>query len=570
MRIRAPRSDSPSPVRRARAFGLPKDGASYDSEDSGSDSESPHSFSGSSASYESESEEDLPVARPNSSRTEEERRAMEAALTSIRLRTRHHDPYEEWERRAKEDALLSARKEHASLRKRRHKVEDAAQAEKAKELEALHKKQMEEVEKRLSGMRLQQKTEEERLQEGLKARDKRLWDRIESVIKGEEERVKAKLDAELKAKEDAERKKREEEERRKQEEERQRKEAEEARLKKEREEEEARAQRAKEEEQRRQEEETERAQADKLQEEAQARQVAGMTTAVDDWRTARDSLKRLKNGPMRTVKGNKQLKSEWGKIRREITPKVGQLTNDARAIDRISRELVNMIQPAKQHSADLYYACLSSLAKAILMQAETEVTAEKRSAGPLVQVSVNMLTALESFGDIFWAKLCQRAGGWPIPIVVPSVDVDGVAFTDETRRKAMGFRAGETQQEFNARLGGIMRVYFAVLFAPVQSPLDRMFQLPRFWTYFVRTMNTPHLIPSPVSPLVLQIALDVGGVQAKHVFGQQWHKLLEMLYEAVTVGITGESDYALGGLTPEGKAARVRVQLEIERIMSSP
>ena len=38
---------------------------------------------------------------------------------------------------------------------------------------------------------------------------------------------------------------------------------------------------------------------------------------------------------MAIVKGDKLLKSEWGKRRRQIKPKIGQLTNDQTAIDRI-------------------------------------------------------------------------------------------------------------------------------------------------------------------------------------------------------------------------------------------
>lgn len=56
-------------------------------------------------------------------------------------------------------------------------------------------------------------------------------------------------------------------------------------------------------------------------------------------------------------------------------------------------------------------------------------------------------------------------------------------------------------------------------------------------------------------------ALDVGGLSASKMWGQQWIKLLALLYEGVTSG-------KVGGLTPEGKAARVRVQLEIERVLN--
>jgi nucleoporin GLE1 len=44
--------------------------------------------------------------------------------------------------------------------------------------------------------------------------------------------------------------------------------------------------------------------------------------------------------------------------------------------------------------------------------------------------------------------------------------------------------------------------------------------------------------------------------------------MLALLYEGVTVGLGNAGLKAqVGGEAPEGKAARVRVQLEIERIM---
>lgn len=38
---------------------------------------------------------------------------------------------------------------------------------------------------------------------------------------------------------------------------------------------------------------------------------------------------------MKFVKADKTLKSEWSKLRRQIVPKIGQLTNDAQAISQI-------------------------------------------------------------------------------------------------------------------------------------------------------------------------------------------------------------------------------------------
>ncbi|KDQ53898.1 hypothetical protein JAAARDRAFT_416034 [Jaapia argillacea MUCL 33604] len=310
-----------------------------------------------------------------------------------------------------------------------------------------------------------------------------------------------------------------------------------------------------------------KAKAEMLKQEENERQTLGLTTAEEDWRLARETLKKLKGGPMKNVKSNKELKSEWGKLRREITPKIGQLTNDTREINRISQQLVDLIRP--RAGSDLYYACLSSLAKAILLQCETEVTAEKRSALPLVQATINMLSTLPDFSSIFWAKLYQRAGPWPVPFVIPSTDVDGTKFTDAERRKALGYREEESRVEYGNRLSGIMRLYFLILFANVQSPLDKMFQMQRYWVWFARMLGEGQLLDSSVAPLLMHTGLDVGGLDAKPAFGRQWIKMLGLLYEGVTTGFGGSTERLIGGQTPEGRAARVRVQLQVERIMTS-
>jgi nucleoporin GLE1 len=50
------------------------------------------------------------------------------------------------------------------------------------------------------------------------------------------------------------------------------------------------------------------------------------------------------------------------------------------------------------------------------------------------------------------------------------------------------------------------------------------------------------------------------GSHGRELWGRQWDKMLEVVYEGATKAM-------IGGKTPEGVAARVRVQLEVERIM---
>jgi len=58
-------------------------------------------------------------------------------------------------------------------------------------------------------------------------------------------------------------------------------------------------------------------------------------------------------------------------------------------------------------------------------------------------------------------------------------------------------------------------------------------------------------------------------MEAMFVWGNQWVKMLQLLYEGATTGIGGAAGKLLGGQTPEGKAARVRVLLQIERIIQA-
>ena len=63
-------------------------------------------------------------------------------------------------------------------------------------------------------------------------------------------------------------------------------------------------------------------------------------------------------------------------------------------------------------------------------------------------------------------------------------------------------------------------------------------------------------------------ALEVMGAEAADIWGVQWIKVLQLIYEGASMGVFGQAGKLLGGDSPEGKAAKARVQMEIERIVS--
>lgn len=162
------------------------------------------------------------------------------------------------------------------------------------------------------------------------------------------------------------------------------------------------------------------------------------------------------------------------------------------------RELLKLCHPSNfADNQDLYMAVLYSLSKAILLQAEVEVTAEKRSATPLAQVASFFVQNLDRFPQIFYMKLVQRTGGWPIPVKPPPEE--GVEYS-----KLAGFREDEALPEYISRVAGLMRVYFRILITPTNQPTNSFFRPTMYWTYFARLMRNRSLLESgPVGPELL-------------------------------------------------------------------
>lgn len=86
--------------------------------------------------------------------------------------------------------------------------------------------------------------------------------------------------------------------------------------------------------------------------------------------------------------------------------------------------------------------------------------------------------------------------------------MDGKAWTSQDEyRKICGFRKSESGEgmetvlEYSNRLSSMMRVFFHILkIRPIQKPLDQMFQMPKYWTWFARMLGDPKLLADPIAP----------------------------------------------------------------------
>ncbi|KAH7108227.1 GLE1-like protein-domain-containing protein [Auriculariales sp. MPI-PUGE-AT-0066] len=544
------------------SFGLRYADSDYDDDFDDTDSEVAND------SFLLHKDEPEPLIDPSQAVTDQAATLLAETLAAVRLHTSYCDPYEEWARRMREESLRTVLRRAEQTKTAVHALQDVAARLASERIAYMAASQTAEVKTHIARLAAQRRQDEERLAAGFKLRDKQLWDNIESVIQQEETKVRQAWEASERERQEAARQKAEADARAKAEQEHQRKAEQEAQ-------EQARLQAQSAAQQKEQEQ-----QAVELVKKMEAEQAAaaeqrnklGQTTALDDWMDGRSVLHKIKGETMPSVKLTDRLRVVYSGQRRKITAKIGQITNEETVIQGIVTFIVNSIRPNPPHEDVLYGALLSALAKAILQQAETEVSASPKTALPLARVVALLLDALPNFHQALWARMIQRAGGWAVPILPPPVsdreDDSNRALTAEEYRKVCGHRTPEESLvEYTARITGIMTFYFTLLVTStsLSMPLPPNFAFPHYWSYFGRLLGSPGMLKQSVAAQVLTCALEVGGSQANRLWKSQFQKMLRAIQRTINTDATAG---LIGGTAVEGRQGRTRLLLEVERVLA--
>ncbi|SCZ97525.1 BZ3500_MvSof-1268-A1-R1_Chr4-3g07230 [Microbotryum saponariae] len=426
------------------------------------------------------------------------------------------------------------------------------------------------IESRLSSLALQASAEKAALVKSFQTRNAALWNSIEASIReaekeeGDKQRVleenrRKRQEAERKAKEmreAEERKKKEEEERKVREgKERERKEAEERKRRQEEEE-----KRVKEQEERDRKLAVIAPPSGKgIEGSPQAeweRWTAVMTVPQSPEQRFFPPSQQIKTGVLPVVSQNPTYRKECFTAKRAITPKIGQLTASAEMTLRVINQLdqvLSSMRPPPGGPREPYRWTLNHLAKALVKQAETEVTARISTAYPLARVVIGLIVrSHEELGEVLMARLVKKCfwitGWWP-----PKQPGQ----TEEAHQKSLGHAppsAGESLIQYASRMSGLIALYAAItqtspLEAP-QGPCPREqvahvpphFRLAAGWRWIVLILRVP-LVGLQPTPQLLGSFLEIAGERLLEVYGRQFAKVLEVvLREGIREGKAGFSD----------------------------
>lgn len=321
---------------------------------------------------------------------------------------------------------------------------------------------------------------------------------VKKIIEDHERRKREEEERKRLAREEEERKKREEKERQKRlEEERVKKQQEEEQKRKEEEakkkqEEEARKKKELEDAQKLKEEKEKAVAQQKLKDKLQkakdeaAKKASGVVNLADIEKSVlkyRSDILDIKQNVVLAMNNNKDLKKNANVIKRKLNVKFGQLSSSMAQLRTISQDVISLVNYAKQNDL-VYQWILNFVAKAIVAQAEAEVTVKPTAALPLARLAVFLLDGL----DGLYYYLCARFAKKCALILGYTCSID----TEEGRIR-MGWKRSdekwESEVKYEERIGGIVTVW-AVMSRVCKNDKFPFFSLPAEWRFMARMLNT--------------------------------------------------------------------------------
>ncbi|KAH8917430.1 GLE1-domain-containing protein [Atractiella rhizophila] len=442
------------------------------------------------------------------------------------------DPWDTLEKRGKQEsferAMAKARTHQANMRRAAQVAKEKYQTERLEK----ERKEMEELGQFMRNLELERKSKEEVLNKDYELRNKQLWDEIDAAIAEHEKMVAEQAAAE--ARYLAERRLAEEKAKAA-------REAEEARIKAEKDAKEKKDREDREAAQKAQEAQTKAKQA--AEEEARKKKAAQEAMATGNkecraeflkWRKTMDAVKR---DVLAAVKQDPALLKACQQAKREMRPKIGQLTNSAQQIARITKLLHDLLESSKTFNSNVYIFCLNTLSKLLINQVNVEAKTEALVAYPLAKVVIGLLLLGHvELGNVLMARLNKKCfwicGYFPKK---PS------AMEDAVYSKMLGQVEGEDKLEYQLRMASFVTFYAAICQTlPAHVPIPNLppsaaanvpphFRPSAAWKFIVNSIDKPMSAYSPTA-LLLHSMLETAGTTLMEVYGRQFQKLLELLF----------------------------------------
>jgi len=250
----------------------------------------------------------------------------------------------------------------------------------------------------------------------------------------------------------------------------------------------------------------------------------GEPQAIKEAQSYINEIKKIKNEIRPAVKGNKDWKNQTFKLKMKITTRVGQITNTRDSVNEISNALNDVLNQGKQISNEAYYWLMDFLGKAMVKQAEKEVSLNKTMAFPMAHIFNIVVNNHEPFFKIFMGRLYKKC-----IYLIPRYGYKTKDKSDEECLKEIGYKKTsdgmEHENSYNERMEGMITLFSALIQTPNTSGNSKL-NMASGWTWIARILNMP---PRQITSLALITFLEIAGNEMLNIYGKQMHKILNFI-----------------------------------------
>lgn len=246
----------------------------------------------------------------------------------------------------------------------------------------------------------------------------------------------------------------------------------------------------------------------------------------------KEEIARIKEEVLSPLKLDVNLKKNINAHKRKMNPKFGQLTNSQAQLTRITQELHELLLEGKV-SELIYNWLLNFIAKALIAQAETEVSIKPKMAIPLAKLALNLLILHPGLEEFLMARFVKKC-----PLVIGYI----CAIDTEEGRSNMGWKRNsegkyEGDSQYAERLSGIMTLFAVMNRLPLdntmigydQNSMKHPFPMNLSWTLLARVVDAMPSLINDSHFTIIGAWWEACSLEFQQAYGQQAKKLLQLV-----------------------------------------
>ncbi|KAJ1950871.1 hypothetical protein FBU59_000481 [Linderina macrospora] len=278
------------------------------------------------------------------------------------------------------------------------------------------------------------------------------------------------------------------------------------------------------------EEEKERERVRKQEEEQRKQQQAASGLLVSpqalEWAAKyRDLYRVLMDETAVQMASDPKVKAWCFKQKGLIIRSVGQLVSTMEGVRRVSQHIMQIIAEAERYGEAVHLWVLNLAAKAIVKQAEAEVSAKLSAAYPLAAMAVEVMERYPMLAELIFVRLVKKC-----PYVVPQYMARKPGQSVNEYLKSMGYKEHdddelEASAAYESRMVGMVALFAAIVQTTTPASGNPM-SVHYGWTWMARMMN---LAPRVISPGLVMTFVEIAGTTMMAAYGKQFKKLLRIL-----------------------------------------